>query len=326
MKRFLRSQAGAILCWLVGTLFLAALLLPLAYRAGMSFGEYSASHELSGFLESLGRSCRRANIGRYFSRSMVFSALVLLPFLLRRNRRVRAENGNAGVPCVSMPWSSALQQLVIGCALAAGFLWGLGWVLEMAGVYVPRSGTLRASQILGQVLVPGIAVPPLEEWLFRGVLLGLWLGFSRSFAACLWTSLIFSFVHFLQLPPGAVIADAGGPLAGFELLGKVVGHFADPLFFVTDFATLFGIGMILSWARVRTKSLWFPIGLHAGWIIAFKGFNLLYKGVPGHPLRPWGVGDSLRSGMLPLATLALTALACHFVLKRFDRPAIPALR
>jgi membrane protease YdiL (CAAX protease family) len=321
MKRFLGSQAGAILCWLVTVILLAALLAPFAYRGGMSFGEYSATHELSGLLESLGRSCRRANIGRYFSRSLVFCALVLLPFLFRRNRGIRMKSGDAGVPCVSVPWSSALQQVLIGWVLAGGLLWGLGWVLEMRGAYVPQVGTIRASQFLGQVLGPGIAVPPLEEWLFRGVLLGLWLGFSRSLSACIWTSLIFAFVHFLQLPEGVVIADPGASMAGFELLGKVIGHIAEPLFFVTDFATLFGIGMILSWVRVRTKSLWFPIGLHAGWIMAFKGFNLLYKADPRHPLQPWGVGDSLRSGMLPLATLALTAAACHFVLKRFDRPA-----
>ena len=37
--------------------------------------------------------------------------------------------------------------------------------------------------------------------------------------------------------------------------------------------------------------------------MAFKAFNLFYQMVPGHPLRPWGVGDSLRSGILPLLTL-----------------------
>jgi hypothetical protein len=30
------------------------------------------------------------------------------------------------------------------------------------------------------------------------------------------------------------------------------------------------------------------------------------------------VGDTLRSGVLPLLTLGLTAVICHFVLKRFE--------
>jgi membrane protease YdiL (CAAX protease family) len=111
--------------------------------------------------------------------------------------------------------------------------------------------------------------------------------------------------------------DPTHALAGFQRLGRIFLHFTDPLFFVTDFATLLGVGLILAWARVRTGALWFSIGLHAGWIMAFKGFNLLYQIVPGHPLRPWGVGESLRSGILPLLTLGLTAVICHFVLRRF---------
>ena len=95
-------------------------------------------------------------------------------------------------------------------------------------------------------------------------------------------------------------------------------HFTDPRFFVTDFATLFVIGMILAWVRLRTGSLWFPIGLHAGWIFAFKGYNLLYRGVPSHAVHPWALGDSLRSGLLPMLTLAVTAFCCHFVLRKFD--------
>jgi hypothetical protein len=54
-------------------------------------------------------------------------------------------------------------------------------------------------------------------------------------------------------------------------------------------------------------------------VAAFKGFNLLYRSVDDHPLRPWGVGESLRSGILPLLALCVTAIVCHFALKRFSR-------
>jgi membrane protease YdiL (CAAX protease family) len=156
----------------------------------------------------------------------------------------------------------------------------------------------------------------LEEWLFRGLLLGLWLKYTKPLAACLGTSLLFAFIHFLEPPAGMAIADPGSPWAGFELLGKIIFHFADPRFFVTDFATLFGIGMLLAWARLRTGALWFSIGLHGGWILAFKTYNLLYQDVETHPMHPWGIGDSLRSGLLPLATLMLTAVICQFAMPR----------
>ena len=77
--------------------------------------------------------------------------------------------------------------------------------------------------------------------------------------------------------------------------------------------------MILARARLRTGALWFSIGLHAGWIAAFKGFNMLHRAVPVHELRPWGVGDSLRSGLLPMLALGVTAVVCHFVLQAISK-------
>jgi hypothetical protein len=75
--------------------------------------------------------------------------------------------------------------------------------------------------------------------------------------------------------------------------------------------------MILAWGRLQTGALWFSIGLHAGWIAAFKGFSILHRAVPDHALRPWGVGDSLRAGLIPMFALAVTALICYFALKFF---------
>jgi membrane protease YdiL (CAAX protease family) len=95
------------------------------------------------------------------------------------------------------------------------------------------------------------------------------------------------------------------------LLGAILLNFTDPRFFAAEFVVLFVIGLILAWSRVRTGGLWFAIGLHAGWIAAFKSFNLLHQLNPESPLHPWGVGESLRAGLLPLATLAITAVLCR---------------
>jgi len=150
-------------------------------------------------------------------------------------------------------------------------------------------------------------------------LLGLWLRYAKPAFAVAGISLLFAFLHFLAPPDGSVIANPGSVFSGFELLGKILLHFTDPLFFVTDFLTLLVVGLMLAWARVRTGALWFSIGLHAGWIFAFKNFNLVYQKIPGHPMFPWGVGDSLRSGLVPLAVLGLTALVCQYALKAFSK-------
>lgn len=276
------------------------------------------AQDLPALLEWLGAACGRSKFERFFSRSLLASALLLLPLLLRRLKLVRSATGS-GLVDLGMrgTWKSATVQIVTGCIIAGGMLWAAGTALEAVAAYVPKTKVPALGKLLPQILIPAVAASLLEECLFRGLLLGLWLRFARPATACLGTSLLFAFLHFLKPPAGALIADPSQVFAGFELLGKILLHFTDPLFFVTDFATLLGVGLILAWARVRTGALWFSFGLHAGWIMAYKGFNLFYQNVPGHPLRPWGVGDNLRSGILPLLTLGLTAVICHFVLRRF---------
>lgn len=309
--------------WVFSALLLAAIAAPWAYQIGKSFSQFAATEELSAIWESLGRSCGRARLEKYFSRAMTVSAVLTLPILLLRVRSIRAASGVPMEKRSRVPWSSGVLQIAVGCLIAGGLLLGLGMILHTLGVYVPEPDPPALGKLLRRALIPAVAASLLEEWLFRGLLLGLWLRFANPLAASIGTSLLFAFVHFLAPPVGTVIANPASPLAGFELLGKILLHFTDPLFFVADFATLFLIGMILAWARLRTGALWFSIGLHAGWIAAFKGFSMLHRVAPVHELRPWGVGDSLRSGLLPLLALGLTAVVCHFALKRFAK--VPAL-
>ncbi len=318
MKRFYQSEIGAAVLWVACSLLLAAVISPWVYQAGKGLAAAAEARELPGILEWLGAACGRAKFGRFYDRSMLFAALLLLPLLFRRVRGLRS-----GVTLEHLEgktrvgWRSAGVRLAVGCLIAGGILWGTGLWLELAGAWVPKQDPPAMGRLLRKILVPAVAAAVVEEWLFRGILLGLWLRFSRPGVACLGTAALFAFLHFLKPPHGTVIADPGDVWAGFELLGKILFHFADPQFFVTDFATLLAVGLILAWARVRTGGLWFSIGLHAGWIMAFKAFNLLYQEVPGHALRPWGVGDSLRSGMVPLLALGITAVVCHFAMRRF---------
>jgi membrane protease YdiL (CAAX protease family) len=319
LKRFFLSEAGAVMLWVVSSLVLAAALAPWLYQAGKSIADSAAAGDLPGILEWLGAACERAEFGRFFSRSLLLAALVGLPLLLWRVRVLKAADVSKVISSVAVPWQSAVIQIAVGCVIAAGLLWGIGWLLEARGVFTPKPQAPGFGKLMGKILVPTLVVPPLEEWLIRGLLLGIWLRFSKPFAACVGTSLFFAFIHFLKPPAGSVIADPASALAGFELLGKVLFHFANPRFFVTDFATLFFGGMILAWARVRTGALWFSIGLHAGWIAGFKAFNQLYQPAAHHP---WGIAETF-SGIFPMVTLGLTAVICHFALRRFDvKPAI----
>jgi membrane protease YdiL (CAAX protease family) len=304
----------------VCSLALAAAISPWLHQGGKWLAAVAAARDLPGLLEWLAASCGRAGFGRYFDRSLLLAALLLLPLFLKRLRWLRATS--AVVPPENRPaagWPGAASQVVAGCVLAAAILWCLCLFLEWTGANEPKASSPSAGKFVSKVLVPALGASLIEEWLFRGVLLGLWLRFARPAAACAGSAALFAFLHFLKPPPGALIANPDHPLAGFELLGDMLLHYTEPRFFVTDFATLLAVGLILAWARLRTGALWFPIGLHAGWIMAFKACGLFYQKAPDHPLRPWGVGESLRSGMLPLLTLIVTAGICHFVMRRFDK-------
>ena len=319
MKRFFQSEAGAVVLWVVSSLLLAAVIAPWVYQGGKALAAEAATRELPGVLEWLGAACGKSKFARFYSRSLSFSAFIFLPFLFRRIRKLCAANERVKILRTQCGWKSALGQIVIGCVIGGGMLWGLALILHGLGAYATNPHPLKLGKFLAAVLIPAVAAPLVEETLFRGVLLGFWLKSARPLVACLGTSLVFAFLHFLEPPTGFAISNPAAPMAGFELLGRILFHFTDPRFFVTDFATLFAVGMVLAWARVRTGALWFSMGLHSGWVLAFKSCNLLYTDVANHPLRPWGVGENVRSGLLPMLMLGLTVLICHFVLQRIER-------
>lgn len=314
LKRFFRSEAGAVILWAMLVLVLAAAIAPWLYQAGKSLADSAASEDLPDVLEWLGAACGRAEFSRFFARALMLSATLTLPGLVWRVQVKRAESASGVISCVAVPWQSAVAQIAVGCVIAAGMLWGIGLLLEAQGAFVAKSVAPGFGKLMGRIIVPTVVVPPLEEWLIRGVLMGMWLKLARPFTACIGTSLFFAFIHFLKPPDGSVMADPASAMAGFELLGKVLLHFTNPWFFVTDFATLFLGGMILAWSRVRTGALWFAIGLHAGWIAGFKSFNQLYQPASHHT---WGIGETF-SGTFPMVTLGLTAVICHFALPRFE--------
>lgn len=318
LKRFFQSEAGATVLWVLSSLVIAACIAPSLYGWGKALAAEAVAEDLSPVLEWLGHACDRAEFDRYYSRALAFSAILLLPFLFQRIRHLRVRRAATVFHQVRTGWKNACLQIGLGLLIAGGLLWGVGLVLESMGAYQPDPEPPALAKLLRKTLVPAVAVSLLEEWLFRGVLLGLWLRCARPLAACVGCSLFFALIHFLKLPDGQVISNPAAMGAGFELLGKIFLHFSDPHFLVTDFATLFVVGMILAWARVKTGALWFSIGLHAGWILAFKGFNLLHVRVSSGTIGSWGAGETLRSGIIPLMTLALTAAVCHFTLRYFQ--------
>jgi uncharacterized protein len=320
--RFLKSEAGAMVLWLAAALFLAALFTPHLYEAGKTLAENAKTTDYPGWIESIAGSADRAKLDRYFSRCLLASALALLPFLIRRVRSIPKHDDHARYALRKMPWSNRFIHLACGLLIGVVALGGLALILHFTGASAPNDKTFSFSKLLSKALAPALGAGIIEELLFRGLLLGLWLRACSMWSAWIGSSLMFSFVHFLKPPANTIIADATAWHSGFEILGSTLGHFADPTFFVTEFATLSLLGLILAYTRTRTYSLWFPIGIHAGLVFALKTFSLTQRLNPDSPLHPWFIGSDLKSGILPLLALGICFALCitliRFVLMKRD--------
>ncbi|MCE2959272.1 MAG: CPBP family intramembrane glutamic endopeptidase [Akkermansiaceae bacterium] len=314
--RFLKSEAGALVLWLMASLLLAALLTPHLYDAGKAFAESAQTKNYSGALESVAQSAQKAKPDRYFSRCLLVSSLVLLPFLIRRVKRIPDQGNRAEFALIKQSWKQRGIQLALGLVIGMVALGALALVLHFTEASEPNGKTVSFSKILSKGLVPALGAGIIEEWIFRGLLLGLWLRACSPKTAWIGSSVMFSFLHFLKPPKGIEISDPYAWHSGLEILSSTFGHFTNPTFFVTEFATLTFLGIILAYSRIRSRSLCFAIGLHTGLVFALKTFSMTQVLIPSSPLHPWLIGVDLKSGLLPLMALGFCMIACVYALRK----------
>ncbi|MGJ8642987.1 MAG: CPBP family intramembrane glutamic endopeptidase [Luteolibacter sp.] len=322
--RFLKSEAGAIILWLAASLLAAALLTPYLYDAGKALALSAETKDYPRIIESVAGSAGRADPDRFFSRALLISGLALVPLLIRRIKAIPRDPSSIATPSSRLSWNHRLAQLGTGILIGTLCLGALALILHLAGAADPKDEAFSASRFFSKALIPALGAGVIEELIFRGLILGLWLRASSAITAWIGSSLFFAFVHFLKAPPGMEISDPRAWYAGLEILGSTLGHFTNAEFFITEFSTLAIFGLILAWSRTRTNALWFPIGLHAGLVLALKTFTLTRATNTHSPLYPWFIGTDLKTGILPIVALGVCFLACFFALKLFgEKPATP---
>jgi membrane protease YdiL (CAAX protease family) len=164
-----------------------------------------------------------------------------------------------------------------------------------------------------KVAAAAAVVPIIEETFFRGLVLGVLLKTGRRYMSIFVTSALYSIVHFLKAPERT--SEHVTWTSGFNSIAHAFVQFTDPLLVAAGFTTLFLIGWILADARLQTRSLWLPIGLHAGWIFTSGVFNKIAR----HDLivLPW-LGKNLLVGIVPLGVAGLTWLIMRGWLKYVD--------
>jgi membrane protease YdiL (CAAX protease family) len=288
------KDAARLLIYLAASIVLAALIAPLLFWAAQAV----AAHGLVPFIASI-------DFERFFHRSLLIALLALLwPFL----RWVGVQRLHDLALDPNPRW---LRHLSAGFLLAAIPLLCCGAILLALHFFSPRS-TINWFA-LAKVSGAAIVVPFIEETFFRGLVLGVLLRTGHKYLSIFATSALFSIVHFLKAPEQTSTIVSW--TSGFNSLAHSFSQFANPMLVAAAFTTLFLIAWIMADARLRTRSLWLPIGLHAGWILSSGVFNRVAR--HGVVMLPW-LGKNLLVGIVPLMVGCLTWLLMRAWLKYAD--------
>jgi uncharacterized protein len=285
------KDAARLAAYFVAIVVGGALLAPILFWSAQAL----AAHGVFPFLA-------RYDFDTFFHRAVLVAAVLLLwPLLRVSNVRGLADLGLAPNP----HWA---RDVGGGVLLSVIPLLFCGALLIALHVYSFRHHFVWPR--LGKVLLASISVPFIEETFFRGIVLGILLRTGRKMLSVVAVSALFAAVHFLkgsEREPAIVTWTSG-----FESIRDAFAGFGDPMIVLAAFATLFLIGCILADARVLTRSLWLPIGLHAGWIFASGTFSWLAR--RQMVALPW-LGKNLLVGIIPLGVAALTWILIRLWLK-----------
>jgi uncharacterized protein len=267
---------------------MGALLAPPLYWGAQGVAAHVHSAGLSDFLA-------KTDFARYFDRAMTISALVLLWPLLAA-LRIRNFSSDLGL----QRDRRGLRRLIAGFFVAMIPLALLAGVLVWTGVYRMHSQIPWGK--IAWVPVTAFVVAGLEEFLFRGAIQGAVRKTTIDDFAFWSVAILFAIVHFLKPPDHGLEASGVHWWSGLALLPDTLSQFGQPGLLLGGFTTLLVVGLILGYARMRTRSLWMPIGLHAGWVLGKLSFEPITRHSEAWP---W-LGPDLLIGLAPLITLGIT--------------------
>jgi membrane protease YdiL (CAAX protease family) len=223
---------------------------------------------------------------RIFDRT-VMATLLLAMLLAARQLKFVALLKDGFVHPVRESSARLICGLIVAfCALAILF----ALALQAGGSGLGGFGAVE-SRIPGYIL-SAIAIAIIEEGFFRAFLLG---GMRDDFGdrgALLASAAIYSVAHLVR-SPAHFYATRYEPAAGIVTLAHSVDQLSHPATAIPTLIGLFLLGIVLGKAFLVTKSVYFSMGLHCGFVL---GAKLWPKIVAGHGL-PWWIAGT---GPIPL--------------------------
>jgi membrane protease YdiL (CAAX protease family) len=211
-------------------------------------------------------------------------------------KRVSGDNVASTGLCAS---GGSLRGFAQGALLGAGafvFFFGVLVTLRLATTWPPADAERHAlnASCAGRFLLDSLAVYAIaitEEYMFRGVVLRLFMRHGSIFHAIVATNVLFAACH-------------------------MFGHMA-PAIKVLYFITLVLLGSALSVAALRTGRLWYPIGFHGTLIFLsmLKDTFGVLKILPGPYAFLYGLGGHAMAGVFSIALFA----ACLALVSRIKQ-------
>ncbi len=304
VSRWFQQEWFKITAYLVVTIVLGALLAPWLYIGCKEV--VRQGWIATGPLEPLHSALERSPFSRYFNRAvMIVAALGLIPLIRSLKFQGWADLRLFRNPCRWM-------DVTAGGLLAAGFLLFMGAGFLYWGLFIPEAETDWG--VIPKVMATAIAVGIIEEVFFRGAMLGVCLRKMQALWAVLLTSGIYAFIHYAKPPRVRIPVEEIRWTSGFEILGKIRDQFTVWQDVAGGFLTLLVIGIVLAIMRLRTASLWLPIGLHAGWVFGYQLYNKNTDDTPLIEQYVPLVGEDLKIGLIPLIVIVITgALASLWI-------------
>jgi membrane protease YdiL (CAAX protease family) len=276
------KDAARLLAYFAATILFGALAAPILFWTAKSLAANGIFPVLAKF-----------EFESFFHRALMLGAIAFIwPFL--RWLRIKGRRDLGLEP--NRRW---LRDILIGFLLSSLPVILCEIFLVQRGLYSMRAGFFWVAIL--PFIGTAVIVPLIEESLFRGLFLGVLLRGLRPWPANLLSAAIFSIVHFLKAPDQTTTTVRW--FSGFVSLSRSFDQFSEPMLVLGGFTTLFVIGIVLAHARLNTRSLWLPIGLHAGWILASEAFGKMAQRQV--VALPW-IGKHLLVGIVPLAICLLT--------------------
>lgn len=240
---------------------------------------YHGAHRLSHFIPALTPLVENP-FHRYLNRLLIMIGLLGLWPLLQGIKLANLQV--LGLRPVNPAWQCTRTGFALGfisLAIAAAAAIAAG-----ARTLEPAAASQFAGHLINAALA-ALLVSVLEEVLFRGALFGALCQSMNWKWALLVSSCAYSILHFFERPsePGAI-----NWMTGFRVLGEMLSGFARVEQLIPGFLNLTLAGLILGLAYRRSGSLYFSIGLHAGWIFWLKWYGLATDSAPHANIEMWG--------------------------------------